>query len=64
MKISKIAMALASLVIIGLLIFAVIKFVLPGSFEYVNCALKSFLDPNGTSGGLSACKDKIDFKLK
>lgn len=64
MDIGKLAMALAALVIIGLIIFAVIKFVLPGAFEYVGCAMKTFLDPKGASGGLSTCATELQGKIK
>lgn len=64
MDIGKLALALAALVIIGLIIFAVIKFVLPGAFEYVGCALKGFLDPSGTESALTTCASNLQGKIK
>lgn len=63
MSIGKIAMALATLVIVGLLIFALIKVIIPSAFDYVTCAVKAFLNPSGNSTGLASCTSSIKFSL-
>lgn len=63
MSIGKVAIALASLVIIGLIIFAVIRVVLPGAFAYVGCAMESFLSP-AKSITLDSCAATLKGEIK
>lgn len=64
MKIGKIAIALAALVIISLIIFATITNIIPETFDFFNCAFKVFLTPGNTESSLSSCVNGIDFKFR
>lgn len=63
MKIGKLAMTLAGLVIIGLLIVAVLTGIIPAAFEYFKCAFGQFLDP-GNGESIGACSGKFVEGLK
>lgn len=63
MQIAKIAIILASLVIVGLLIVAVVTGVIPGAFEYAKCAFGDFLKAS-SSANLDTCIGKFTDKLK
>lgn len=63
MSIQKVAIALAALVIIGLVIFALIKFVLPGVFNYVKCAIGTILDP-AQGKSMADCTKEITDAIK
>lgn len=64
MNIGKVAKVLGALVIVGLLIFAVISLIIPNVFTYITCVFKSILNPDGSSAGLGACANAIEFKFK
>lgn len=63
MKIGKLAMTLAGLVIIGLLILAVLTGIIPATFEYFKCVFGQFLDPSNTANA-GACATKFTEGLK
>lgn len=59
--IPKLAKVLGALVIIGLIIFAVISFIIPGVFSAFKCAMTQFLTG---AANISTCAALLDFKLK
>jgi hypothetical protein len=63
MKIGKLALTLAGLVIIGLLIISVLTGIIPATFDYLKCVFEQFLNP-ATVANNGACVAKFTAGLK